>query len=126
MDVTGRVSHASVDSSRIVTLASDDGTDTVKATALGDLMSAPMQAKSASEALSPKEKRNTVRLQPLTQRHRNTSKHYVSLVNAVDVHKVVSYSDCYGRAPRSCVVDVNASGISFLSLSLVIVIQLQS
>ena len=54
MDVTGRVSHAFMDSSSIVTLASDDGTDTVRATALGDLMSAAMQAKSATEALRPK------------------------------------------------------------------------
>ena len=79
MDVTGRVSHASMDSSGIVTLASDDGTDTVRATALDDLMSATMQATSATEALSPKEKRNIVIVQPLTQRHRNTSKQFVSL-----------------------------------------------
>ena len=63
---------------------------------------------------SPKEKRNTIILQPLTQRHRNTSKHYVSFVNAADAHNVASYSDCYGCFPRSFVVDVNASGIPFL------------
>ena len=94
VDVTGRVSHASMASSGIVTLASDDGTDTVRATALGDLTSATMQAKSATEALSPKEKPNTVILQPLAQRHRNTPNHYVPFVSAVDVHKVVSYYDC--------------------------------
>ena len=95
-------------------LNASEGTDTVRATELGDRMSATMQAKSANEALSPKGKRYTVVLQPLTQRHRNTSKRYVSVVNAVDVHKTVSYSDCYGRAPRSFVVDAIASGIPFL------------
>ena len=65
MDVTGRVSHASVESSGIVTIASDNGTDTVRATVLDDLMSSTMQTTSATEALSPKEKRNTAILQPL-------------------------------------------------------------
>ena len=35
-------------------------------------------------------------------------------MNAVDVHNVVSYYDCYGSAPPTFVVDVNASGIPFL------------
>ena len=87
--VTGRVSHASMDSSGTVILASGGGTDTVRGTELGDLMFATMQATSATEALSPKEKRNTVILQPRTQRHRNTSKHSVSFVNVVDVQKTI-------------------------------------
>ena len=90
MDVTGRVAHASMDCSGTVTLASDDGTDTVRATEIGDLVSATTQTKSATTALSPKKKHNTVILQLLTQRHRNTSRHSVSFVNAVDVHKIVS------------------------------------
>ena len=60
MDVTGRVSHVSMHSSSVVTLNSDDGTDTVRATELGDVMSATMQDKSATEALSPKKNRNTI------------------------------------------------------------------
>ena len=105
-----------MDSSGVVTSLSYDGTDTVIARELSDLVSATMQAKTVATALSPGEQHNIItdpHLQQLTQRHRNTAGHSVSCVTAVDAHNVVPYSQCYGCAPRSFVIDVHAAGIPF-------------
>ena len=85
----------------------------MRAIKLSDLLSATLQTKKVAAALNPGEKRNTItdsHLQPLTQRHRNTTRCAVLFVSAVDIHNVVPYSQCYGCAPRSFDVDVNAVG----------------
>ena len=60
LDFTGRICNASMDPSGVSTLASDDGTDPVRATKLSDLVSATMQTKKASTEMTADEKHHTV------------------------------------------------------------------